>query len=75
MGITPDITIHTKKATLKSTAIAVIAMIRMKKLSENWATSKKLHAQLLQKLEGMRRGSGKGLPNGNIGSRLKITRN
>jgi hypothetical protein len=50
-------------------------MIRMKKLSENWATSKRLHAQLLQKLEGMRRGSGKGAVNGNGGSKLKITRN
>lgn len=59
MGITPDISIHSKKPSLKAAGLAVIATIRMKKLSEGWAANRKVHAQLVRTLEGMRRRSGR----------------
>lgn len=59
MGITPDITIHERRPRLKSAALAVIAAIRMQKMSEGWAVNKKIHDQLKQKLEAMRRQSGR----------------
>lgn len=58
MGITPDITVHERRPKLKSAALAIIAAIRMQKLSEGWAQNKKIHEQLRQKLESMRRQSG-----------------
>jgi hypothetical protein len=59
MGITPDITVHERRPKLKSAALAVIAAIRMQKLSEAWAQNRKIHDQLKQKLESMRRQSGR----------------
>lgn len=59
MGITPDITVHERRPRLKSAALAVIAALRMQKLSEGWAQNRKIHEQLKQKLESMRRQSGK----------------
>jgi hypothetical protein len=69
MGITPDITIHERRKSLKSAALVVIAAIRMQKMSEGWAKNRKIHDQLKQKLESMRRASG-GVRKGG----LKITR-
>lgn len=59
MGITPDVTVHERRPKLKSAALAVIAALRMQKLSEGWAQNRKIHEQLKQKLESMRRQSGK----------------
>jgi hypothetical protein len=59
MGITPDITIHEHRPKLKSAALAVIAALRMQKLSEGWAENRKIHEQLKQKLASMRRQSGR----------------
>jgi hypothetical protein len=59
MGITPDMSIHTKKPTLKAAGLAVMAAIRMKRLSDGWAASRKVHAQLVKTLEGMRKRSGR----------------
>jgi hypothetical protein len=43
MGITPDITVHDRRPKLKSAALAVIAALRMQKLSEGWAQNRKIH--------------------------------
>ena len=59
MGITPDISIRQKKHSLKIVGLAVLASVRMRKLQQDWASSKKLHESLLKKLEGMKRRSGK----------------
>lgn len=59
MGITPDVTIQERRPKLKSAGLAVIAALRMQKLSEGWAQNRKIHEQLKQKLESMRRQSGK----------------
>jgi hypothetical protein len=59
MGITPDVTVHERRPKLKSAALAVIAGIRMQKLSEGWAQNRKIHDQLKQKLESMRRQGGR----------------
>jgi hypothetical protein len=55
MGITPDVTHHARRPTLKSVGLAVIAVNRMRKFSEGWAAHRKVHVQLVQKLESMRR--------------------
>lgn len=59
MGITPDITIHERRPTMKAAALAIIATIRMQKLADGWAQNRKIHDQLKQKLESMRRASGR----------------
>ena len=59
MGITPDISIRQKKHSLKSVGLAVLASVRMRRLQQDWASSKKLHESLLRKLEGMKRKQGK----------------
>lgn len=59
MGITPDMSVHERRPKLKSAALAVIAALRMQKLSEGWAQNRKIHDQLKQKLESMRRQSGR----------------
>lgn len=59
MGITPDITVHQRRPKLKSAALVVIAALRMQKLSEGWAQNRKTHDQLKQKLESMRRQTGR----------------
>jgi hypothetical protein len=82
MGITPDITIHDRRPTLKSAALAVVAALRMQKFADEWAQNRKIHEQLKAKLEGMkrngRRGAGMGMAHSakkNIGgSQLRIAR-
>lgn len=59
MGITPDVTVHERRPSLKSAALAVVAAIRMQKLAEAWAVNRKVQEQLKMKLESMRR-AGKG---------------
>lgn len=59
MGITPDITVHERRPTLKSAALAVVAAIRMQRLADGWAQNRKIHDQLKQKLESMRRANGR----------------
>jgi hypothetical protein len=59
MGITPDMTVHERRPTLKAAGLAVVAAIRMKKMSEGWAQNRKIHEQLKQKLDSMRRQSGR----------------
>lgn len=59
MGITPDVSIHAKKPTLKAAGLAVMAAVRMKKLADGWAANRKVHAQLVKTLEGMGRRSRK----------------
>ncbi|EMD68941.1 hypothetical protein COCSADRAFT_278465 [Bipolaris sorokiniana ND90Pr] len=82
MGITPDVTIHDRRPTLKSAALAVIAAFRMQKFADDWAQNRKIHEQLKAKLEGMRRNSrravGVGMPlsakKSIGGSQLRIAR-
>lgn len=64
MGITPDITIHQRRPRLKSAALAVIAAIRMQRMSEAWAQNKRIQEQLRAKLENMRRQGGGARRNG-----------
>jgi hypothetical protein len=59
MGITPDSSVLTRKPSLKTAALAVIATLRMAKQAQGWAVNRKLHAQLVQKLQAMRRGNAK----------------
>lgn len=54
MGITPDLTVREKRPSLKAAGLAVIATIRMRKMKEAWAGSRKLHESLLKKLEAMK---------------------
>jgi len=61
MGITPDVTVHERRPSLKSAALAVVAAIRMQRLAEAWAVNRKVQEQLKMKLESMRRaGKGRG---------------
>jgi hypothetical protein len=55
MGITPDVSYHAGKRSFRSVGLAVVAAIRMGRLAEEWKAQKKIHAQLVQKLEAMRR--------------------
>lgn len=59
IGITPDISYHKRRPGLKAAGLAVIALLRMKKMSDDWAVQRKVHAQLVGKLEAMRRRSGR----------------
>lgn len=54
MGITPDISFRAKPRSLKSVGLAVMASIRMKKMAQAWAGSKKTQESLLRKLESMK---------------------
>jgi len=55
MGITPDQSFREKRHSLKSVGLVVIAGLRMKRMSGEWAASRKLHESLMKRLEGMRR--------------------
>lgn len=55
MGIIPDVTVHERRRSLKSAALAVRAVIKMQKLAEAWAVNRKVQEQLMMKLESMRR--------------------
>jgi len=72
MGITPDISIHGKKRTLKAAALVVIAAQRIKRLSESWAANRRVHAQLMKTWEGMKRRGGKSTTV--AGQQLRIAR-
>lgn len=61
MGITPDISFHAKKCSFKSVGLAVVASVRMRKMAEEWAGSRKMQQSLLKKLESMK---GKGRQSG-----------
>lgn len=54
MGITPDISFHANKPSLKSVGLAVVASVRMRKMSEAWAASRKTQESLLRRLESMK---------------------
>ncbi|KAF2155184.1 hypothetical protein K461DRAFT_276378 [Myriangium duriaei CBS 260.36] len=54
MGITPDVSVREKRPSLKAAGHAIIATIRMRKMQQAWAGSKKLHESLLKKLESMK---------------------
>ena len=60
MGISPDLSVLGRKRTFKAGVLAVIATLRMKRWSESWAGQRKVHAQLVKTLEGMRRRQGRG---------------
>jgi hypothetical protein len=75
MGITPDITVHQRRPTLKSAALVLIAAIRMQRLADGWAQNRKISEQLKAKLEGMRRSSGRGVgASARKGAQLRIAR-
>jgi hypothetical protein len=57
IGVTPDYSFREKRASLRGCGLAVVASIRMRKMAEAWAGSRKLHESLLRKLESMRRKS------------------
>lgn len=59
MGITPDTSFraNNRKPSLRTAGLAVIAAIRMRRMREEWAGSRKLHDALVKKLESMRRGA------------------
>lgn len=54
MGITPDISFHKSKRSLKSVGLAVMAGVRMRKMAEEWKGARKTQESLLKKLEGMK---------------------
>jgi len=55
MGITPDTSFRERKHSLKTVGLMVMATVRMKKMHQSWAESKKIQESLVRKLEGMRR--------------------
>lgn len=59
MGITPDISFRQKKHSLKTVGLTVIACVRMQKMQQAWAGSKKLHETLIKKLDAMKRKQGR----------------
>ena len=60
MGIHAAVPVQEKKRSLRSTALAIIAGIRMQKRQQAWAENDKLREKLLSKAESMkRRGSGR----------------
>ena len=59
MGITPDISFHEKKRSLRTVGFTIIACLRMQRMQKEWAGNKKLHESLLRKLEGLKRKQGK----------------
>lgn len=61
MGISPDVSVLGRKPSFKAGVLAVIATLRMKRWSESWAGERKVHAQLVKTLEGMRRRQGQGV--------------
>jgi len=58
MGITPDITVREKRPSLKTAGLAVVACVRMQRMQQAWAGSKKLQESLLRKLDAMKRRQG-----------------
>ena len=55
IGLTPDISFRQKKHSLRTVGLSIVACVRMQKMREAWAGSKKLQESLLRKLEGMKR--------------------
>lgn len=55
MGVVPEPSVHEKKHTLKTVALGVLAMVKMKKRQEGWQESKELQEKLLRKLSVMRK--------------------
>ena len=51
--------VHERRPSLKAAGLAVIAAMRMKRMSEVWAGQRRVHAQLVKTLEGMRRRGGR----------------
>lgn len=58
MGITPDISFRQRKHSLKTVGLTIVACVRMQKLQQAWAGSKRVQESLVRKLEGMRRKQG-----------------
>ena len=54
MGISPDISIREKRPSLRTVGLAVVAGLRMRRLGKEWAGSRKVHGEIVRKLEGMR---------------------
>ena len=54
MGITPDLRIRERKPSLRTAALAVMAILRMRRLQREWAGAAKVHESLVKKLEQMR---------------------
>jgi hypothetical protein len=61
MGISPDRSIRERRPRMRSVVRLVIACVRMKKMQQEWAGSKKLHASLVKTMEQVRRRSRKGV--------------
>ncbi|KAF2765558.1 hypothetical protein EJ03DRAFT_299853 [Teratosphaeria nubilosa] len=59
MGITPDVSFRERRHSLKTVGLMVMGVVRMRRLMESWAGSRRLQESLLRKLEGMRRGQGR----------------
>lgn len=55
IGITPDQTFRESRPSLRAAVLAVMAVRRMQKLSEDWASKKRSQAALMSKLEGMKK--------------------
>jgi len=54
MGITPDISFHQRRHSLKSVGWMIVGCVRMMKRKEEWAGSKRVQESLVRKLEGMK---------------------
>ena len=61
IGVTPDQSFHDRRPTLKTAALAVRAVIRMKRMQQDWAANEKVHEALIKKLQQTRRQSKRGL--------------
>ena len=55
MGITPDVSFRERRHSLKTVGLMVVGVVRMKRMQETWAGSKRVQESLVKKLEGMRR--------------------
>ena len=55
MGVVPEVSVHEKKRSLKTVALGVLAMVKMKRRCEDWAESRELQEKLLKKLSVMKR--------------------
>jgi hypothetical protein len=61
MGISPDRSIRERRPRVRSVVWLVLACVRMKKMQQEWAGSKKLHASLARTMEQVRRRSRRGI--------------
>lgn len=60
MGISPDMSVHEKRPSLRTVGLTVLATVRMQRMQREWAGSKRVQESLVRKLESMKRGKSVG---------------